>query len=589
LNVTTLLVDARPVDHPTARQRGIGRYVTGLLTGLRDIDAPVIALYGTDAEADVLADTVAGLTMRRWSPQAVREHAADGTWYLATQLMLHPIPLDPIPRCVTDARLPVAALMYDVIPYRYPELYFTEPNARRQGELRAPLARTVDSLLAISEFAATTAAAELGFPLERIPMIGAGVESRFEPPTSDPRARCRRVLPAGVGRYVITVAGSDDRKNLERLLHAWTHVRRTLGDDVHLVVAGAHAPSVLARWTAWAADAGVTDRVVFTGSVDDDELVALLQGAALAVMPSLEEGFGLPVLEAAACAVPTIASNVSSLPEVLDEPAACFDPHEPSAIAAAIVAGLTDDAHRSVLLAAGRGAVERWTWRNAATATLDALGAMGPRWPQRVRRPATRLAFAGVFGGRVSAGDAIGEVNAGVVAALRASGYDVTTLIDNGDATEPADSTEPTHAAGNRWPVRALGRFVKPWDFDHIVAVLGAAPEHVATSAMARAVGCHLWVHDDAMVGVRFGANLQALEIARSVIVGSHDAAEQVRRAADHPCPILVMPDTVGVADRTAALLTWFADIDDVDGLDAATIRRVPSGHQPSPVSSTDP
>ena len=194
----------------------------------------------------------------------------------------------------------------------------------------------------------------------------------------------------------MTVAGSDDRKNVEGLLRSWGHVYRALGDGIHLVVGGAHTPDLLQRWTTWAADAEVADRVVFTGALDDDELVALLQGAALAVMPSLEEGFGLPVLEAAACGIPTISSNVSSLPEVLDDPAASFDPHDPEAIAAAIVTALTDEDHRSILLAAGRRAVERWTWSNAASATVEALRAMAAlaatsapaapairRWPAR--------------------------------------------------------------------------------------------------------------------------------------------------------------------------------------------------------------
>ena len=576
-SVSTLLVDARPVDHPTARQRGIGRYVTGLLTGLRDIDAPMIALYGTDAEAEVLTDTVPGITLTRWSPQIVRDHAVDGTWYLATQLMLHPIPLDPIPRCITAARLPVAAVMYDVVPYRYPEIYLTDPNARRQADLRAPLARTVDAMLAISDFAATTAADELAFPLERIATIGAGAETRFQPATDDPRSHLGRMLPGQVGRYVVTVSGSDDRKNTEGLLRAWTHVDRTLGDGVHLVVAGAHTPDVLQRWEAWATDAGVTDRVVFTGAVDDDELIALLQGAALAVMPSLEEGFGLPVLEAAACGVPTISSNVSSLPEVLDDPAACFDPHDPQAIAAAIVTALTDEGHRSVLLAAGRRAVERWTWSNAASATMEALGTMGPRWQQRTRRPAARLAVAGIFGDGETGGNDSGG-NEGVVAALRAAGSDVTVLVDTGGSAEPTRAATDTTA--DRWPVRALGRFVKPWDFDHIVAVLGAAPQHLATSQMARAVPCHLWIHDEAMVGVRFGANLQALEIARSAIVGSDGAADLLRRAADRPCPILVVPPGVSPTACAEALRSW---LDDVDELDASTIR-----HAPAPVVSSD-
>jgi glycosyltransferase involved in cell wall biosynthesis len=579
LSVSTLLVDARPVDHPTARQRGIGRYVTGLLAGLRDIDAPVVALYGSDNEAEVLTDAVPGLTLRRWSPQVVRDHVADGTWYLATQLMLHPIPLDPIPRCITDARLPVAAVMYDVIPFRYPGVYLTEPNARLQAALRAPLARTVDALLAISNFAATTAAEELRFPVGRVGMIGAGVDGKFAPPVGDPRDRSRRVLPDSVARYVVTVAGADDHKNTAGLLRAWTEVDSVLGHSHHLVIAGAHTPAVLQRWQAWAADAGIIDRVVFTGRLDDDELVAVLQGAELAVTPSLEEGFGLPVLEAAACGVAAIASDVSSLPEVLDEPAACFDPYYPQAIADAIVKALTDDDHRSVLLAAGNRAVERWTWSNVATATVDALATMGPRWPQRIRRPAPRLAIAGVFdgvGGHVDGSTAlIAATNEQLVDGLRAEGADVTAMVDN------AGSPEPTHAAADRWPVRALGRYVRPWDFDHIVAVLGPAPDHVATSAMARLVPCHLWVHDDALLGVRLGANLQALEIARSVIVDSVESAELVRRAADRPCPVLVVPSHTDSLERVAEVARW---LDDVDALDPSTIR-----HVAPPVASPDP
>jgi hypothetical protein len=318
---------------------------------------------------------------------------------------------------------------------------------------------------------------------------------------------------------------------------------------------------VLQRWQALANEAGVAERVVFTGRLDDDELVAVLQGAELAVTPSLEEGFGLPVLEAAACGTAAIASNVSSLPEVLDEPAACFDPQDPKAIADAIVRALTDDTHRSVLLAAGRRAVERWTWANVASATVEALGSMGPRWPQRPRRAATRTAIA--------------STDDQLVDALRAGGSDVTALVDTGG------SPEPTHAAGDRWPVRAIGRFVPPWDFDHVVALLGAAPQHLATSAMARAVPCHLWIGENALLGVRFGANLQALEIARSVIVDSDEAAGLVRRAADRSCPILVVSPAAAPAEQAAALAAWLQDVDD---LDASTIR-----HASSPVVSLDP
>jgi glycosyltransferase involved in cell wall biosynthesis len=557
--VRTLLVDARPVDHPTARQRGIGRYVTGLLDGLVAIGAPLVALYGSDVEAEALSAANPGLPLRRWSPQVIREHAEAGTWYVATQLMLHPVSLDPIPKVVTEARLPVAAVMYDVIPYRFPEIYLADPNARRQAQLRAPLARTVDVLLAISEFAADTAATELSFPRPRIGTIGAGVDAKFVPTLDDPRPRCTRVIPADVGAYVVAVTGTDDRKNTEGLIRAWALVTRTLdtavlADRHHLVIATAHTPEVLKRWEACADEVDIRDRVIFTGSLDDDELVAVLQGAALSVMPSFEEGFGLPVLEAAACGVPAICSNTSSLPEVLDEPSACFDPHDPSSIAEAIVRALNDDAHRSTLLDAGDRAVRRWTWQHAASTTIETLRSLGPRWPQRIVPPHRRVAFAG----------ALDDGAAATVDAIVRNRPDAewVSFIDAGT------SAEPTHANPNRWPVRALGRFVKPWDFDHVVAILGPGLPHVATSQLASTVPCHLWVHDDALASVEYGPNSEALSIARSVIVSCDDAAERVRRATSRHCPVLVVSGTP--EHLASGVAEW---LDDVDDCELSTIR----------------
>jgi glycosyltransferase involved in cell wall biosynthesis len=585
--VDTLLVDARPVDHPTARQRGIGRYVTGLLRGLHEIEAPLVALYGSDVEAAVLSDAIPELDLVRWSPQAIRERVGPGTWYLATQLMLHPVPLDPIPSVITQARLPVAAVMYDVIPYRFPDRYQVEPSARRQAQLRAPLARTLDAMLAISQFSATTAAEELGYPLERIRSIGAGVESQFVDRSVRLLPRPDRVLPRSVDRYVVSVTGGDERKNTEGLLRAWALLEPSVRQDHHLVIATAHSPSVLRRWAAWADEVGVRDQVVFTGSITDDEMVATLQNAELAVMPSTEEGFGLPVVEAAACGTPVICSNVSSLPEVLAEPAAEFDPFEPASIAAAITRALVDDESRSVLLAAARRAAERWTWVRVAADAVDALGDLGPRWPQRLRAPEPRIAIAGPFAGSPSG---IGRYNESLVEALeRRRLADASTPVVDA-FVDGSGCEEPTATALGRWPVRAIGRYAKAWDYDHLVAVLGSSPHHVATAELAVAERCHVWLHEASLVGVHLGlahesgsetwarqhvaARLeldetdavrsrigaedlldaprfdklgvrllgQTLDRARSVIVSSSQAADIVRDLRPNGVPILVLP-----------------------------------------------
>ena len=476
-----LLVDARPVNHPTARNRGIGRYTIGLLSGLVEVGAPVVALYESDEEAELLLAAIPQLSLRRWGPAAVREFTTSGTWYLATQLMLHPIPLDPIPRIITESGLPVAAVMYDVIPERYPLLYQSRPTARAQVQLRGMLARTVDVLLAISEFAADTAADELNFPRSRIATIGAGVERQFAPAAPAPWSALGAVLPDDRRPFVLMVAGTDSRKNTERMIAAWGEVDAAARRDSHLVVVGAVDELLLRQWHQWARDAHVAHSVTFTGGVSDDVLVALHQTATLAVMPSTEEGFGLPVLEAAACGCPVLTSNVSSLPEVLSEPAAEFDPYDTLSIARAVQRALTDDGHREVLLAAGRRAVDRWTWAHTGRAVVESVSNLGPR-QQRVLRPLPpRIALMGRFDGSDS-----GLANAALLGALRESptAPEIHLLVDNDGSVEPIGAT------ALRFPARALGRSVHRSLFDDIVSLqTNADGDRVARSAARGVLG----------------------------------------------------------------------------------------------------
>lgn len=458
-----LLVDGRAVDHPTARNRGVGRQTLGMLSGLLQAGAPVVALFETDREAQILADALPGLALERWSPATIRRYTVPGSWFLSTQLMLHPIPLDAVPTIVTEAGLPVAAVMHDVIPERYPEQYQVLPTPRAQVRLRGMLTRTLDALLAVSEFAADTAAHELRFPRDRIRVIGAGVDAAFQPATEDPWPRLAGILHDDGRKVVLMVSGTDARKNTERMLQAWGLLPAALRATHRLVVAAAVNDAMLHRWQGWAADAGAADSVEFTGGVTDDEMVALHQVATLAVMPSTEEGFGLPVLEAAAAGCPVIVSNVSSLPEVLAEPAAEFDPLDPAAIAAATERALTDDDHRQVLLSAAQRAVQRWTWAHTGAAVAGALAELGPRRPRSLRPPHRRVAFVGRFDESPR-----GMANQALADAFRElpGAPELHLLVDN------AAGSAPVHAHAQRFPARALGRFVHASLFDDLVALV---------------------------------------------------------------------------------------------------------------------
>jgi alpha-1,3-rhamnosyl/mannosyltransferase len=161
---------------------------------------------------------------------------------------------------------------------------------------------------------------------------------------------------------VLHVGSCQPRKNLAVLLRALTHIPQAL-----LVQVGGQPTADL---QALISELHLEARLRWAGSVSESELHAHYRAAAAFVFPSTYEGFGLPVLEAMAAGVPVICSNATSLPEVADEAALLFDPHDVETLAAHLRATLTDPALRARLIASGRRQSERFTWENTARATL---------------------------------------------------------------------------------------------------------------------------------------------------------------------------------------------------------------------------
>jgi glycosyltransferase involved in cell wall biosynthesis len=446
--VKRLLVDARALTHPTAGGRGIGNHVAGILEGLAAVGAPAIALVEHEAARALVPGTFPADAVEVLGRGVIRRYAVEGTWFLATSMYLHPISLDPIPQAVTEARLPVAALLYDVIPYRYPVQYLVEDDPRRQARLRALWARTVDVHCANSEFVAATAFEALGIDPARIRVVGVSANARFRPAAEGATS------PRG-DRYVVSITGYEDRKNTEGLLRAWGRIDAGLRADTMLVVIATPPAPVLHRWRAVAAEAGCGDRVEFATGLGDADVVAVLQHAVLNVVPSLEEGFGLPVLEGAACGVPVICSGVTSLPEVLDEPAAHFDPADPDDIARAIERGLTDPVHRRALRAAAALAVVRWRWDRIVGDIVSAIDELGPRWPHHPAVPGERYAVRGSDRAAVDA----------TVADLRRR-HPVAVIVR---ALDRSSTSERVPFDGTTVPARALGRYVKLHDLDGVI------------------------------------------------------------------------------------------------------------------------
>ncbi len=115
---------------------------------------------------------------------------------------------------------------------------------------------------------------------------------------------------------------------------------------------------------------GVGDRVRFLGFVPDEDLPALYNAAEVFALPSLYEGFGLPVLEALACGTPVVTSNVSSLPEVAGDAALLVSPHDVEDLAQALHRLVTDQELRTTLRRRGLAQAQRFTWQRAAETVL---------------------------------------------------------------------------------------------------------------------------------------------------------------------------------------------------------------------------
>jgi glycosyltransferase involved in cell wall biosynthesis len=190
-----------------------------------------------------------------------------------------------------------------------------------------------------------------------------GVHPRFTPSQS-PVARLRDKYALPSSPYILAVGTIQPRKNYSRLVAALGDLREG-GLDVALVIAGGKGWLDTPIYESVRA-AGLEAYVKFLGYVNDADLPALYSHAAAFAMPSLYEGFGLPILEAMACGTPVVTSRVSSLPEAAGEAALLVDPTDTGALADALRRVLSDSDLRHRLIERGLRHVAPFVWERTA-------------------------------------------------------------------------------------------------------------------------------------------------------------------------------------------------------------------------------
>jgi glycosyltransferase involved in cell wall biosynthesis len=179
-----------------------------------------------------------------------------------------------------------------------------------------------------------------------------------------------RVASHGVTKpFVLFVSSLWQYKNCDGLLKAWALARDELGDRQLAVVGAWRDKNYAASLRVLASELGIADDVVFVGGVPLEQTVDFYRAADAFVYPSLNETFGLPILEAMACGCPVVTSNISAMPETAGGAAVLADPKEPASIAKAIIEAASPGRDRLRDLGLRRAA--EFTWGATGASTLD--------------------------------------------------------------------------------------------------------------------------------------------------------------------------------------------------------------------------
>lgn len=290
------------------------------------------------------------------------------------------MPIQQLP-ALRPRRLKTVAVVHDLAVHCFPE-QFTRKDWLLLHIFSAQAAREADVLIAVSQATADDVARYYGRS-ESVHVVHHGVDhDRFALRSNSEREATRQMLlrayPALMQPYILYVGQIQPRKNLIRLVEAFEEVilRRPplnlplrKGEKLQLVMAGGHGwlqQPILHRIRS----SSLRQQINLLGRVPEELLPALYREAATLVLPSLYEGFGMPLLEAFASGCPVVAANVSSLPEVANGAAVLVDPTDSTDIACGLGTVLEAPA---VWRKKGSERAQQFSWERCARETLRAI------------------------------------------------------------------------------------------------------------------------------------------------------------------------------------------------------------------------
>jgi glycosyltransferase involved in cell wall biosynthesis len=367
-----ILIDYRPA----LRQRsGVGEYIVRLLQALVSVKAPgdELAVFSSSWKDRVERgelDPGVEVVDKRVPVRILTWLWHQRGWPLIEQLagefdVVHAAS----PVLIPSRRAAQVVTVYDLDFLSNPDRTWAEMR-RDYGRLVEQHTRRADHVIVISAYTAGEVHQRLGVPMSRITVCRPGA------PRWTPRKAAAAAGAAGAGAgggavagegYILFVGTLEPRKNIGGLLEAYSQLVQRRPDAPKLVLAG-KAIALSKPWLEALARPPLAGKATHLGYVNDAEREALYKGASLLVLPSFNEGFGLPVLEAMTVGVPVVASARGALPEVLGDAGLLVDPDDPEALAAAMERMVTDTALARLSIARGLRRKRQFDWPLAARA-----------------------------------------------------------------------------------------------------------------------------------------------------------------------------------------------------------------------------
>jgi glycosyltransferase involved in cell wall biosynthesis len=369
-----ILVDYRPA---LRARTGVGEYIHTLVRSYTAVHDDTVTLF-TSSWKDRPSPSVASELRARLVDRRVPVSVLNYLWHRVEWPYVEDLAGDADvvhaahPLLIPARRAAQVVTIHDLFFLLHPDR--TQAEIRRDyAELSPSHARRADAVITSSAYTKRLISEHLGVARERIYICPPGA------PTWRALGRAPNVPADG---YLLFLGTLEPRKNLDVLLDAYLAIVRESRRVPRLVIAGGASPDAR-RWLDRIAGEPLKTHVFYKGYVPDDEREALYAGARALLLPSLDEGFGLPVLEAMSAGVPVVTSNRGSLPEVAGDAGVLLDPTDVSAWVATIERLTTDMTWPAELACKGLERAKGFTWERSSAelrqAYRDAIRRRGDR------------------------------------------------------------------------------------------------------------------------------------------------------------------------------------------------------------------